>query len=79
VKGMSSSKSDSGTASRTSDEAAKAHDEYMAQFSQLFAEELFAVHSSDASPETLKNLSSCIEAGLMVWRHPLHIPSERQY
>ena len=64
------------------DESAKQAEaiaDYTNKVSELFADELFAVHSSDASAETLKDLRSCIEASYAVWGDPLRLPEEHQY
>ena len=52
--------------------------EYMAHMTTLFGDDLHKIHSGDANPETLQQLSSCIEAGLAVWDYPLRIEPPEQ-
>jgi hypothetical protein len=40
---------------------------YMDRFSDVFGDELFAVHSAEANVEVTQLLADCIEAGWVVW------------
>lgn len=52
---------------------ARLKNEYLTQFSQLFEEELVEIHETSTSPEVVRQLAACVEAGSLVWGVNLQI------
>lgn len=52
-----------------------AFERYMGQFTEMFGEELYQMHESDANPEMTAALADCVEVGLLVWGNPLRLPA----
>lgn len=51
--------------------ATNSTDRYMENFTALFEADIAAVYEQDASAETLKQLTACIEVGSIVFNDPL--------
>jgi hypothetical protein len=68
----------SSAATKTGDASASTgavqFESYMNNFTELFGEDLYKLHQSDAHPEMTAVLADCVEAGLLVWGSPLRLP-----
>jgi hypothetical protein len=48
-------------------------DDYMKYFSDIFTDELVELYELDGSKDAVKQLTACIESGVAVYGHPIHV------
>lgn len=48
-------------------------DDYMKFFSDTFTDELVELYELDGSKDAVKQLTACIEGGVAVYGHPMHV------
>ncbi|KPI89387.1 hypothetical protein ABL78_1513 [Leptomonas seymouri] len=51
----------------------KVRDDYMKFFSDVFTDELVELYELDGSKDAVRQLTACIESGVAVYGHPIHV------
>lgn len=51
----------------------RVRDDYMKFFSDVFTNELVELYELDGSKDAVKQLTACIESGVAIYGHPIHV------
>ncbi|KAK7202324.1 hypothetical protein NESM_000304300 [Novymonas esmeraldas] len=51
----------------------RVRDDYMKDFSEVFADELVELYELDGSNDAVKQLTACLECGVAVYGHPITV------
>lgn len=70
---MADSKATQAASSGVATAVQQVRDDYMKFFSDTFTDELVELYELDGSKDAVKQLTACIEGGVAVYGHPMHI------